>query len=121
MGYLTKYGSLWGQIPQTPGQVFWVAPGASYTVDGIAYTASDGNDGLSPTRAVLTVDYAIGLNTAKVGDAIVLLPGAHTSAATITVDVAGITITGMPGSAPLHGSRMPGGPGRNRCSVTNSA
>ena len=121
MGYLTKYGSLWGQIPQTPGQIFWVAPAASYTVDGIAYTASDDNDGLSPARAKLTVDATIGVTTANVGDVIVLLPGAHSTAAVVTVDVAGITITGMPGSAPLHGSRSAGGPNRNRASVTNTA
>ena len=121
MGYLTKYGSLWGQIPQTPGQVIWVAPAASYTVDGIAYTASDSNDGLSPARAVLTVDYAIGLTTANVGDVVVLLPGAHSSAATVTLDVAGITVTGMAGSAPMRGGNMSSGPGRNRCSITNTA
>ena len=96
MGYLTKYGSYWGMLPQTSGRIFWVAPAASYTVEGRTYIGSDGNDGLSPERALLTTDYAIGQTTANVGDVIVLLPGAHTGTATITVDVAGITICVIP-------------------------
>ena len=97
MAYLTKYGTIWGQIPVTTGQVFWVAPAATYTVEGrTSYTASDGNDGKSPERAFLTLDYAVGQCTANAGDVIVLLPGAHSWSATQTVDVAGVTITGIP-------------------------
>ncbi len=96
MGYVTKYGSFWGMIPVTSGRVFWVAPAASYTVEGRSYIGSDGNDGLSPERAFLTLDYAVGQCTANVGDVIVLLPGAHSYTATVAVDVAGITITGIP-------------------------
>lgn len=121
MGHLTKYGTLWGMVPQTAGRLFWVAPAASYTVEGRAYSASDDNDGLSPERAFRTIDYAVGKCTANVGDVIVLLPGAHSSTATVTVDVAGVTITGMPGSA--AGSvdvRMPGGGARMKTSVTTS-
>lgn len=120
MGYITKYGSFWGMLPQTSGRLFWVAPAASYTVEGRTYTASDDNDGLSPERAFLTTDYAIGQTTASVGDVIVLLPGSHTGTATITVDVAGITITGIPGSTPLPGARSNGGGPLNRSSITNT-
>jgi hypothetical protein len=96
MSYITRYGSFWGMIPVTSGRVFWVAPAASYTVEGRSYIGSDGNDGLSPERAFLTLDYAVGQCTANVGDVIVLLPGAHSYTATVAVDVAGITITGIP-------------------------
>ena len=113
MGFVTKYGSFWGMIPQTSGRVFWVAPSASYTVEGRAYSASDNNDGLSPERAVLTLDYAIGLCTANVGDVIVLLPGSHSWSASVAVDVAGITITGLPSGK--------GHPGYKRTSITTTA
>lgn len=121
MGGLTRYGTFWGQIPQTSGRVFWVAPAASYTVEGRSYVASDGNDGLDPRRALLTLDYAVGLCTANASDVIVLLPGAHSYSATVAVDVAGITITGIPRSAPLHGSKKNAGPARNYTSVTSTA
>ena len=99
MGYITKYGSFWGMLPMTAGRIFWVAAAATYTVEGRSYTASDGNDGLSPERALLTLDYAVGLTTANVGDTIVLLPGAHSWATTVAVDVAGLTITGLPSAS----------------------
>lgn len=113
MSFLTKYGTIWGDIPKTSGRVFWVAASASYTVDGRTYVASDGNDGLSPERALLTLDYAIGLCTASANDVIVLLPGAHSWAASVAADVAGVTITGLPGGA--------GHPLRQRASITTSA
>jgi hypothetical protein len=99
MGFLTKFGTVWGQIPNTAGRVFWVAPAAGYTVDGRTYRASDQNDGLSPERALLTVDRAWNLVTANVGDVIVLLPGTHSPSASIAADVAGVTMTGLPGGA----------------------
>ena len=38
MGWLTKYGTQWGDVPQTFGNVYWVAPttstSATYTVEG---------------------------------------------------------------------------------------
>jgi len=120
MGYLTRYGSYWGMIPQTQGRLFWVAPTDTYTVEGRSYTSSDGNDGLSPERAFRTIDYAVGQTTANVGDVIVLMVGAHSVSATVAVDVAGITITGIPGSAPLRGSRMSPGGVRNRTTVTST-
>lgn len=113
MGYITKYGTIWGQIPQTAGRVFWVAPSASYTVEGRPYVASDQNDGLSPERAKLTLDNAIGSCTANVGDVIVLLPGSHSWSASVAADVAGVTIMGLPSGA--------GNPFRQRTSITTSA
>lgn len=97
MGILTSYGTQWGSIPQTAGRIFWVAPSASYTVSGRAYSASDQNDGLSPERALLTINRAWDLVAADVGDVIVLLPGTHSPSASITADVAGVTMTGLPG------------------------
>lgn len=113
MGYLTKYGAFWGLIPETSGRVFWVAPAASYTVEGRSYVASDANDGLSPERALLTLDAAVNLCTANASDVIVLLPGAHSWSASVAADVAGITITGIPGGK--------GHPGYKRASITTSA
>ena len=99
MSYLTKVGLIWGAIPQTAGSVYWVAPSASYTVDGRAYRASDDNDGLSPERALVTVDRAWNLVTADAGDVIVLLPGTHSPSASIAADVAGVTMMGLPAGA----------------------
>lgn len=113
MAFITKYGSLWGAIPQTSGRVFWVAPAASYTVEGRAYDASDNNDGLSPERALRTLGRALDLVTADVNDVIVLLPGTHTLSAQENVDVAGVTVMGLPGG---KGHRM-----RQRAALTSSA
>jgi len=120
MGYITKFGSFWGLIPQTSGRVFWVAPADSYTVEGRTYTSSDGNDGLSPERAFRTVDFAVGQCTANVADVIVLLNGGHSVSATIAVDVAGIPITGLPGSAAVPGSHMSSGGNRNQSRITST-
>lgn len=95
MSILTKYGSFWGTLPGTTGRYFWVAPAAAYTVEGTVFEASDDNDGLSPERALLTVNRAIALATASVGDIIVLLPGSHSVSSTISVSKAGLTITGI--------------------------
>jgi hypothetical protein len=121
MSFLTKYGSFWGMIPETNGRIFWVAPSASYVIEGRTHSASDNNDGQSPERAVLTLDYAVGLCTANVGDMIVLLPGAHSYTATVAVDVAGITITGIRrGSSTSPYDRGPGVL-RNASSLTSTA
>lgn len=113
MAALTRYGSFWSQIPVTAGNVYWVAAAASYTVAGQTYSASDGNDGLDPRRALLTLDYAVGKCTANAGDVIVLLPGAHSWSSSVAADVAGITITGLPGGK--------GQPYYSRTSITTSA
>lgn len=113
MALITKYGTIWGQIPNTAGSVYWVAPSATYTVEGRAYSASDNNDGKSPERALLTLDYAVGLCTANAGDVIVLLPGAHSWSASVALDVAGVTIMGLPSGA--------GNPKKQKTSITTSA
>jgi hypothetical protein len=104
MGYITKFGTLWGAIPQTAGRVFWVAPAADYTVEGRSYSASDENDGLSPERACRTMNYVFdNLVSANVGDVVVLLPGNHIpqntagTATSLAMDTAGVTLTGLPG------------------------
>lgn len=96
MGYVTKYGTIWGQIPNTAGIVYWVAPGAgAYTVDGRSYDASDQNDGKSPERALATLDRGINLATNN-GDVVVALPGDHTPTASLAMDTAGVTLMGLP-------------------------
>jgi len=111
MGYLTKWGGIWGFNPVTTGSIFFVAPvsssSASYTIENRSYTASDGNDGLSPERALATVKQAISLATANNGDIICLLPGTHnastatneTAAGNIAVNKAGLTFIGLPAIA----------------------
>ena len=74
-------------LPFTTGNVFYVK----------ASGGSDGNDGRSTARAFATLDYAIGRTTANQGDVIIMLPGAHSYAASVLADVAGIKITGLPG------------------------
>lgn len=95
MGYLTKYGTQFGAMPQTMGNVYFVAPSASYTIVGKPYSASNDNDGLSPERAKLTIQGAITDATASAGDVICLLPGTHTSAAA-AASKAGLTFIGLP-------------------------
>lgn len=101
MAYLSKYGTIWGEIPATAGRVFWVAPGDSYTVDGRSYSASDNNDGLSPERALRRINRAWALVSANVGDVIALLPGTHTpadsagTATSVAANVAGVTMVGL--------------------------
>lgn len=120
MGAITRYGTLWGAIPYTSGRVVWVAPSASYTVDGTTYSASDDNDGLWPNRAKLTVNSAMDKCSADVGDMIVLLPGSHSWSATQTCDIAGVKIFGLAGG-PIdpheHGTRT----SRYAASVTTTA
>lgn len=121
MAYLTRFGSFWGFVPQSSGRVFWVAPTATYTVEGNAYSASDNNDGLSPERAFLTLTYAFTKCTANVSDVIMLLPGAHSWSATAACNVAGVTICGIRHGIPLERSRMPGSSTRLPASITVSA
>lgn len=118
MGFLTKYGTPWGAIPMTAGRIFFVAPAASYTVDGRAYSASDDNDGLSPERALVTIARAWALVTADVGDTILLLPGTHTVAtASVAANVAGVSMIGLPYD-PAAGSAMLSPPVTVTTSVT---
>ena len=97
MGFITKYGSAWGALPMTAGSVYWLSPGATYTVEGRTYSASDGNDGLSPERALRTLAQAQTLAVASAGDVIALLPGTHTvSTTSVAASKAGITYMGLP-------------------------
>ncbi len=113
MSYITKYGSFWGLIPQTNGQVFWVAASDSYVIEGRTFSSSNDNDGLSPERAKRTLAGAISAATASVNDVIVLLPGAHSWTASAALSKAGLTVTGLPGGK--------GHPMKQRTSVTTTA
>lgn len=120
MGFLTKYGTYWGQIPQTQGNIFWVAPSDSYVVEGRSYSSSNDNDGLSPERAFRTLAYALTKTTANAGDVVVLLGGTHTLTAAATVSTAGVIITGLPGG-PRHVARyMAAGGSRMKTVLTQS-
>lgn len=111
MGFITKYGTIHGMLPQGAGRIFWVSPSDGYTVDGRAYRASDDNDGLSPEKALRTIDRAWNLVSANVGDVIMLVPGAHTVQTTsVAADIAGVTMWGLPAG---RGNRL-----RSRTSVT---
>lgn len=101
MSFLTKYGSFWGFIPQTFGRIFWVSPSDGYTIEGRSYRASDGNDGLSPEKALRTIDRAWNLVKANAGDVIMLIPDGASSGHTvqtssIAADVAGVSMFGLP-------------------------
>lgn len=118
MGFLTKWGSGWGDIPLTTGRIFWVAP-SSYTLEGRAYSSSDNNDGLSPERALTTINQAVTNATADVGDTIMVI-GANTFTATQTISKAGLRIFGLPGGytdSHGHGTRTT----RYASSITTSA
>lgn len=95
MSLITKYGSLYGQIPQHTGRVFYVSPGATYTLDGRTFSASDNNDGQSPERALRTVNQAVTNAAANSGDVILLLEGTHTVTATQRLNKAGLTLWGV--------------------------
>lgn len=121
MASITEYGTLSDLLPITMGRTFWVAPSSQYVVAGDTQAASDDNDGLSPFRALRTVARAVALATADVGDIIVLLQGAHSISATVTVAKAGVTITGIPASTIAEGSvRTSRGSVRNKTSITST-
>ena len=94
------FGNDLGLLPITAGSIFYVAPSASYSLGGrlggVAYSASDGNDGLDARRALLTIGQAVTNASANQGDVIALLPGAHTTAAAAAVSKAGLTFIGLP-------------------------
>lgn len=104
MAFMTRYGTQWGAIPMTAGKVIWVAPttapgsvaSGSYVVGGQNYPASNNNDGLSPERAVATINQAQSLVTAGSGDIIALLPGTHTATAAVAMSTAGVSYVGLP-------------------------
>lgn len=77
-------------IDKYPGTIFFV----NNSVAGAADSASRGQN---PDVPLATIDYAIGLCTANVGDVIIVGPGHNEGLgdAQITVDKAGITIMGI--------------------------
>ncbi len=93
--FLTKYGTIAGQVPAFLGRVFWVSPAASYYLGGESKEASDNNSGLEPQYAFRTIQAAINAAIASSGDIIALLPGTHTSAAQVTITKAGLTFIGI--------------------------
>lgn len=99
MSYITKYGTLWGAVPQTVGNIFWVAASTSALIEDKTVIASDGNDGLSPDRPLATVAQAISNATANASDVIMMLPGTHTSASQVVLNKAGLTFVGAHPSA----------------------
>lgn len=98
MSFLTKYGTLWGQVPFTTGRIHFVSPADSYNIDGRAFAASNDNDGLSPEKALRTLAQAVSNANADQGEVIFLLPGAHSWTASVALSKAGLTILGMPGN-----------------------
>jgi hypothetical protein len=91
-------------LPMSTGKVLYVG-------STVASARNAANQGLTPEYPLATIDYAIGLCTASVGDIIYVLPGhAETIAAAggIAVDKAGISIIGL-------------GNGANRPTITWSA
>lgn len=122
MTFLTKYGTNWGSIPEQGGNIYWVSPGATYTIEGRTYSASDDHDGLSPERALRRINRAWALVTANADDTIALLPGTHSAAAagtatatSIAANVAGVRMVGIP-----QGS-LTGNPFRKKTFVTCAA
>ena len=105
MSFLTRYGTVYGDIPQQFGRIFYVSPATTYYIDGKQCTASDSaNDGLAPDRALATISRALvlaaisqrdGSAISNTGEVIMLLPGTHTVTATINVSLAGVTIWGV--------------------------
>lgn len=78
------------------GAVRGLIKGQAFYVDSA--TGSNSYDGTSWTKAVATLDYAVGLCTAGRGDIIFLAPGhaeTGTAAAFADLDVAGITVQGI--------------------------
>ncbi len=83
MAFVTKFGTVFGQLPQQLGRVLFVAPSASYSIDGRSYSASDDNDGLSPERALLTLSQALTNARSDEGETVFLLRGIHAQTATL--------------------------------------
>lgn len=122
MGYLTKYGTNWGSIPEQGGNIYWISPSASYVVEGRSYDASDDNDGLSPEKALRRVNRAWALVGANRDDTIALLPGTHSAAAAgtstatpIAANVAGVRMVGIPRNS------QTGNPFRKKTFITCAA
>lgn len=78
------------------GAVRGIIKGRVFYVDSAV--GSNSNDGTTWSKAVATIDYAVGLCTAGRGDVILVAPGhaeTITAANAIDLDVAGITVQGL--------------------------
>jgi len=76
----------------------YMTTGTPRFVSSTLVGASDGNDGLSPAKAMATLDAAIGRTSANVGDVIFLMPNHSetiTGAGGITADVNGVAVIGL--------------------------
>lgn len=93
-------------IPEMMGRIFFVAPAASYTFGAFSGSASDNHNGLAPESALRTINRAMELCTANVGDTIFLLNGAHTLTSSLAVNKAGVRILGARG---IKGAQNEGG------------
>lgn len=80
-------------IKNRPGaQVFWVGSTASSYVAYKGVTPSDGNDGLTPQRALATIQAGLDKCTAGRGDTVALLPGSWTVTAVLTMTKADVRL-----------------------------
>ncbi len=93
--FLTKYGSIFGEMPMTYGRIHFVSPAATATIAGFNVEASDNNDGLSPERPLRTIAKAIANANANQGEVVALFPGTHTSDAA-ALSKAGLSFVGLP-------------------------
>lgn len=107
ISFLTKYGTLWGSVPQHTGRVYWIAPSDSYTIDGRTFSASNDNEGLHPERALRDLNRFNTLASANSGDVAMLLEGTHTVTAVQRLDKAGLTVIGIHASDNRDGGRGP--------------
>ena len=83
-------------VPQLGGTSIPSTTGKYFFVDSV--TGSNGNSGLDTLHPLATIDYAVGLCTANKGDIIIVMPGHNetiTSATSLVVDVAGVSILGL--------------------------
>lgn len=93
--FLTKYGSIFGEMPMTYGRIHFVSPSATATIAGLTVEASNNNDGLSPERPLRTIAQAISNANANQGEVIALFPGTHTSDGA-ALSKAGLSFVGLP-------------------------
>ena len=97
--YLIKWGGLSGLLPKVSGRLFFVAPASNYNLFGQTYSSSDDNRGEDPDKALRTVDRAVALATDAYDDAIILLPGAHTTTASLALAKSRLTVMGLQGAS----------------------
>lgn len=83
-------------VPQLGGVSIPSTTGKYFFVDSV--TGSNGNSGADSIHPFATIDFAVGQCTANKGDIIIVMPGHNetiTSATSLVVDVAGVSIIGL--------------------------